>query len=83
MNGITYFIFVESVNTFDKRLSAEINDNSTYKFKIAAKEADEAEYWLLLAQHSKHYPETTSLLNQLTEIQKIINKIISTSKKLY
>ncbi len=61
--------------------NAESKSDFIHKFKIAAKEADEAEYWLLLAQHSKHYPETTSLLNQLTEIQKIINKIISTSKR--
>ena len=63
--------------------NAESKTDFIHKFKIAAKEADEVEYWLLLAQHSKHYPETTSLLNQLSEIQKIINKIISTSKKNY
>ncbi|MBK9504712.1 MAG: four helix bundle protein [Bacteroidetes bacterium] len=63
--------------------NAESKSDFIHKFKIAAKEADEAEYWLLLAQHSKYYPETTTLLNQLTEIQKIINKIISTTKRNY
>ncbi len=63
--------------------NAESKSDFIHKFKIAAKEADEVEYWLLLAQYSRYYPDTTTLLNQLTEIQKIINKIISTSKKNY
>lgn len=63
--------------------NAESKSDFIHKFKIAAKEADEVEYWLLLANHSNYYPDTTTLLNQLTEIQKIINKIISTSKRNY
>lgn len=51
-----------------------------HKFKIAAKEADETEYWLLLCKHSENYPFEESLLEEIKEIQKIINSIINTSK---
>lgn len=52
-----------------------------HKFKIAAKEADETEYWLLLCQKAKSYPNfDKSLMEKLITIMKIINKIISSSK---
>ena len=51
-----------------------------HKFKIAAKEADETEYWLLLCKYSENYPFEESLLEEIKEIQKIINSIINTSK---
>lgn len=52
-----------------------------HKFKIAAKEADETEFWLKLCATSKHYPNPPeSLLSELSSIIKIISKIISTSK---
>ncbi|MFB9064098.1 four helix bundle protein [Flavobacterium branchiarum] len=44
------------------------------------KEADETEYWLFLCEAHKDYPNCTDLLNDLSEILKILNKIISTSK---
>jgi four helix bundle protein len=49
--------------------------------KIAAKEADETEYWLLLCKHSKNYPFQETLLLDLSEILKILSKIISTMKQ--
>lgn len=52
-----------------------------HKFKIAAKKADETEYWLLLCKYTKTYPFDENLLEKLKEIQKIINKIIYTSKQ--
>ncbi|MDR2815095.1 MAG: four helix bundle protein [Proteiniphilum sp.] len=52
-----------------------------HKLKIAAKEADETEYWLILCQHAKDYPFDKVLFDKLKEIQKIINKIIYTSKQ--
>ena len=52
-----------------------------HKIKIAAKEADETQYWLLLCKHAENYPQPDSLLNEIIEIQKILNKIISTAKK--
>jgi len=51
-----------------------------HKMKIAAKEADETEYWLLLCEVSDNYPFNPQLLNDIKVIQKIINKIIGTSK---
>lgn len=51
-----------------------------HKFKIAAKEAEETEYWLLLCKYSDNYPFEESLLDGIKEIQKIINSIINTSK---
>ncbi len=52
-----------------------------HKIKIAAKEAEETEYWLRLCEYAENYPFDDSLINKLTEIQKIINKIIYTSKQ--
>ena len=48
--------------------------------KIAAKEADETEYWLLLCKMSKNYPTDELLTEKLTTIMRILSKIISTSK---
>ncbi|HLG36075.1 MAG TPA: four helix bundle protein [Bacteroidia bacterium] len=52
-----------------------------HKMKIAIKEADETEYWLLLCKQSKSYPTNETLLLRISEIIRIISKIISTSKK--
>lgn len=52
-----------------------------HKLKIAAKEAEETEYWLLLCRYSKSYPFNEKLLDDIKIIQKIINKIIFTAKK--
>lgn len=51
-----------------------------HKLKIAAKEARETKYWLELCKHSKSYPFDESLLTDLDSIQKVLNKIIATSK---
>ena len=60
--------------------NAESKADFIHKMKIAAKEADESEYWLLLCHYSKNYPETSDLQNRLTSIKKLLNKIISSSK---
>lgn len=51
-----------------------------HKLKIAAKEADETEYWLLICESSENYPFKSQLLEDIKVIQKIINKIIGTAK---
>jgi len=61
--------------------NAESKADFIHKLKIAAKEVSETEYWLLLCKHSDNYPDTFLLLDKLTEIKKILGKIISTSKK--
>jgi four helix bundle protein len=60
--------------------SPESKADFIHKMKIAAKEAAETEYWLLLCRQSPSYPNCDHLILQLTSIQKILSKIISTSK---
>jgi len=59
--------------------NAESNNNFIHKLKIAAKEADETDYWLLLCEKSKNYPDINQLSNKLLSIKKVLNKIISSS----
>jgi len=61
--------------------NAESKADFIHKMKIAAKEADETEYWLLICQYSKNYPDTIYLQEKLNSIKKVLNKIISSSKK--
>jgi four helix bundle protein len=42
--------------------SSERKANFIYKRKIAAKEAKETEYWLLLCKHAPTYPTSDLLL---------------------
>jgi four helix bundle protein len=60
--------------------NAESKADFIHKFKIAAKEAEETKYWLILCSKSKSYPACEHLTSMLYEIEKIITKIISTSK---
>ena len=60
--------------------NAESKADFIHKMKIAAKEADETEYWLLLCKMSKNYPTDELLTEKLTTIMRILSKIISTSK---
>ncbi|ADQ80340.1 hypothetical protein Palpr_2204 [Paludibacter propionicigenes WB4] len=48
--------------------------------KIAAKEGDETEYWLLLCQHSSGYPFDPILISKLISIKKLLSSIISKMK---
>jgi four helix bundle protein len=60
--------------------NAESKADFIHKFKVSAKEADETEYWLLLSKEVINDPEIQSLLDELKIIQKIITKIIATTK---
>ncbi|MBU3714499.1 MAG: four helix bundle protein [Ferruginibacter sp.] len=60
--------------------NAESKNDFIHKFKIAAKEAEESEYWLLLCKESG-YVECTHLLVEIKSIIKIITKIIAASKR--
>lgn len=66
-------------NTREAQNSESKND-FIHKFKIAAKEIEETNYWLLLCQQSENYPNCEDLISELKEIENIINKIIITSK---
>lgn len=63
--------------------NAESKQDFIHKIKIAAKEADETEYWLLVCQCSPCYPVSEHLLDKIHVIQKVLSKIISTSKKVF
>ncbi len=63
--------------------NSESRQDFVHKLKIAAKETSETEYWLLLCQKSDNYPDPDKLLQQLKSIEKLLNKIIATTKKNY
>lgn len=60
--------------------NAESKADFIHKFKVAAKEIEETKYWLVLCKNSGSYPECEHLDQLLNEIDKIVTKIISTSK---
>ncbi|MFN8310003.1 MAG: four helix bundle protein [Chitinophagales bacterium] len=49
------------------------------RMKIALREAEETEYWLLLCKESKNYPKAPNLFEDLKTILKLINKIVQTT----
>ena len=63
--------------------NAESKADFIHKFKIAAKEAEETQYWLLLCDYSKTYPDCKELIAEIESINNVIGKIISSSKRKY
>src|SRR5690606_31820785 len=61
--------------------NAESKADYIHKFKISAKEIEETTYWLQLCKFSNNYPDVDNLIEQLSTISKIVNKIIITSKQ--
>ena len=61
--------------------NAESKADFVHKIKVAAKEAEEPQYWLLLCDRSANYPDCSTLLQQLDEIHRIIGSILKTAKK--
>ena len=61
--------------------NAESKKDFIHKLKIAIKEADELEYWLFICNEIDSYPKADNLIDQLTDIRKVLNKIISSSKQ--
>lgn len=61
--------------------NAESKSDFIHKLKIALKEVDETEYWLLLCDRAKTYPSTEHLQIGLKPIRKVLNKIVSSAKK--
>lgn len=59
--------------------NSESKSDFIHKMKIALKEADETEYWLFLCRDS-NYSDPQLLIEKLSEIIKILNKIIGTAK---
>jgi four helix bundle protein len=60
--------------------SSESKANFIHKMKIASKEAEETEYWLLLCKHSTNYPYDEKFSDEIKIILKLLNAIITTSK---
>lgn len=60
--------------------NAESKADFIHKMKIAAKEADETEYWLLICKSANSYPTNQELIDKVKELLRILSKIISSSK---
>ena len=67
-------------NIFEAQ-NAESKADFIHKMKIAAKEASETHYWLLLCERSESYQFDLQLKNDLLEIIKILSRIIATLKR--
>lgn len=61
--------------------SAESKADFVHKMGIAAKEAEETQYWLWLCNESTGYPDCKVLLEKLDEVNKVIGAIINTARK--
>lgn len=59
---------------------AESKHDFKHKCKVAYKEAEETEYWLMLCRQSAHYPTSERLLAEIQSILKVLGKIISSTK---
>lgn len=66
-------------NVFEAQ-NAESKADFIHKLKIAAKEATETLYWLILCEKSESYKFEQHLKNSLDEIIRILSKIIASSK---
>jgi len=60
--------------------NAESKPDFIHKMKVACKEADETEYWLMLCSKSEKYPNCDELLKDISLIIRILSKIIASSK---
>jgi four helix bundle protein len=60
--------------------SAESRADFIHKLKIAAKEAEEVDYWLELCKRAKNYDYEPIYHEKLLEIRKLLSSIISTTK---
>jgi four helix bundle protein len=60
---------------------AESKADFIHKMKIAAKEAREAQYWLMLCSKCSMYPKEPLLEQSVIEIIKILGKIITSSRR--
>ena len=60
---------------------AESKPDFIHKLKIAEKEANETEYWLLLCKQSKSYPFDENLLTEIGSIRRLLARIITSTKQ--
>lgn len=60
--------------------NAESKSDFIHKLKIAAKEADETEYWLLICKNSPGYQNCDRILEDCQTVIRVLSKIIASSK---
>ncbi len=60
--------------------NAESRADFIHKLKISAKEAQKTDYWLKLCRESQTYPNPNGLEEKLLSIQKLLSKIIHSTK---
>jgi len=60
--------------------NAESRSDFIHKLKIAAKEAEETAYWLLLCKNAQSYHGCDKLIDDCNAIIRVLSKIISSSK---
>jgi len=61
--------------------NAESLPDFVHKFKIAAKEIDESAYWLRICKRVNLMQSESTLHSDLMNVNKVVSKILSTSKK--
>ncbi len=61
--------------------NAESKADFIHKLKIAAKEAEETQYWLWLCDYANNYPDCKILIEKVEEINKVLGRILFTAKK--
>ena len=69
-------------NVFEAQ-NAESKADFIHKMKVAAKEASETLYWLILCERSDSYEFDNRLKSELEEIIRILSKIIASSKSSF
>jgi four helix bundle protein len=52
-----------------------------HKIKLAAKEAEERQYWLLLCEDMPGYPSIGELAHKLEALHKLLGSILASSKR--
>ena len=67
-------------NVFEAQ-SAESRADFIHKMKLAAKEAQETLYWLILCKESEGYVFNEEYMKELETINKILSKIITSAKR--
>lgn len=61
--------------------NAESKADFIHKMKIAAKEADEVEFYLEVCNAATQLPDAVDLLDKVQSINRVLNKIIGTTKR--
>lgn len=59
---------------------AESKADFKHKCKIAYKEAEETDYWLMLCKESENYTYEMGMYEELQSIKRVLGKIIASSK---